>query len=152
MSFKMKDVLDAVGPSASLVFASWIFLSFLQQRYAAAFQTFRSLVDAYRKGGVPEIRKGALEAQVRQYRRRCDWMRWATNIGVVSAICFLATLLDGLAAIFWPDAAVVRFSGAAFAALGFLLVMVAAVLTFVENTASAAALDDEVRDLHSLER
>ena len=69
----------------------------------------------------------------------------------ISATCFLATLLDGLAAIFWLDAAVVRFSGAAFAAFGFQLVMAAAVLTFVENTASAAALDDEMRDLQSLE-
>jgi hypothetical protein len=152
MNFKMKDVLDAVGPSASLVFASWIFLSFLQQRYVAAFQTFRSLVDAYRKGEIPEIRQAALEAQVRQYRKRCDWMRWATNIGVVSAICFLVTLLDGLAAVFWPDAPLVRWSGAVSAGLGFVLVIVSAVLTFFENTASAAALDDEVRDLQSLGR
>lgn len=152
MDFKMKDVLDAVGPSASLVFAAWIFLSFLQQRYSAAFQTFRSLVDAYRKGDLPEDRRAALEAQVRLYRRRCDWMRWATNIGIASAVCFLLTLLHGLAAVLWPDATAIRFSGAAFSAAGYTLVIVAAVLTFVENSASAGALDDEVRDLKSLER
>ena len=45
-----------------------------------------------------------------------------------------------------------KVGGAVLAAAGFVLVIVAAALTFVENTASAKALDDEVRDLQSLAR
>jgi hypothetical protein len=152
MSIQMKDVLQAAGPSASLVFASWIFLSFLQQRYVAAFQTFRALVDAYRKGSENAVRLDALESQIRQYRRRCDWMRWSTNIGVVSALCFLATLLCGLVAVILPDPAAVGTAGAVLCSAGFVLVMVSAVFTIVENSLSATALDDEVRDMDSLDR
>jgi hypothetical protein len=50
MEFKLKDVLDAVGPTASLIFAAWIYLSFLQQRYSSGYQNYRDLVSMYRDG------------------------------------------------------------------------------------------------------
>jgi hypothetical protein len=34
--FELKDVREAIGPTASLLFAAWIFLSFLRERYVAA--------------------------------------------------------------------------------------------------------------------
>src|SRR5436305_1444599 len=36
VQFDLKDLLQAIGPTASLVFAAWIFLSFLESRYVAA--------------------------------------------------------------------------------------------------------------------
>jgi hypothetical protein len=32
VDFELKEVMDAVGPSAALAFAAWLFLQLLQQR------------------------------------------------------------------------------------------------------------------------
>src|ERR1700712_916899 len=94
LNFALKDLLEAIGPTASLVFAAWIFLSFLQSRYVAAFERFRELTDEYRNG--VEGRRGqSIRTQIQLYRRRCDWMRWATNLGVISEILLIATLILG---------------------------------------------------------
>jgi ferric-dicitrate binding protein FerR (iron transport regulator) len=148
----MDDILQSVGPAASLIFAAWIFLSFLQQRYVAAFQQYRSLVDGFRQHEGNPVRRDALEAQVRSYRRRCDLMRWSTNVGAVAAICFLVGLLAGLADSLKPLHDSLTAIGAGAIALGFLLVIIAAVITLIENTMSAPSLDDEVRDLEALQR
>ena len=59
-------MIQAVGPAASLIFAAWIFLSFLQQRYASAYQLYRTLVDR---------------------------MRRASNIGLIAAILLIVALI-----------------------------------------------------------
>ena len=48
MDFELKDLLEAIGPNATLIFAAWIFLSFLQQRYTAAYDRYRALVPRQR--------------------------------------------------------------------------------------------------------
>ena len=35
MNFELSDVLKAIGPAASIIFAAWIFTGFLQQRAPA---------------------------------------------------------------------------------------------------------------------
>jgi hypothetical protein len=92
LHFELKDLLQAIGPTASLVFAAWIFLGFLETRYVAAFERYGELADDYRKG-VPGRRHDAVQSQIRLYRRRCEWIRLSTNIGVVSAIALLCTLI-----------------------------------------------------------
>jgi hypothetical protein len=101
MDFDLKEVLEAIGPSAALVFASWIFLGFLEQRYVAAYERFRKLVEEYRANQSSETRHQNLGDQIRLYRVRCDQMRTATNLGVFAAILLLTTLICGaLEAIF----------------------------------------------------
>lgn len=148
----MDDVLKAIGQPASLIFAAWIFLSYLQQRYSGAFNMYRSLVDAYRHGEPQDVRHTALRAQVQAYRTRCDWMRWATNLGIVSAICFMVALLSGLVEVLAPGHELTTWVGTTASATGLSLVIVAAALTFAENTLSARALDDEVQDIDALKR
>jgi hypothetical protein len=58
MDFELKDVLGAIGPSASIVFAAWIFMGFLQQRYTAAYERYRSLIEDYRNGRLSLERRG----------------------------------------------------------------------------------------------
>jgi hypothetical protein len=38
---ELSDVLKAIGPAASIIFAAWIFMGFLQQRYDAAVSRYR---------------------------------------------------------------------------------------------------------------
>jgi hypothetical protein len=70
MDFDLKDVLEAIGPSAALVFASWIFLGFLEQRYVAAYERFRKLVEEYRANQSSKTRHQNLRDQIRLYRVR----------------------------------------------------------------------------------
>jgi hypothetical protein len=65
MDFDLKDVLGAIGPSAALVFASWIFLGFLEQRYVAAYERFRKLVEQYRANQSSKTRHQNLRDQIR---------------------------------------------------------------------------------------
>jgi hypothetical protein len=54
LKFGLKDILTAVGPSASIVFAAWISMGYLQQRYSAALERYRSLIEQCRDGGQAE--------------------------------------------------------------------------------------------------
>src|SRR3954462_9829864 len=89
--YDLKDVLTAVGPTASLIFAAWIFLSFLQQRYTTAYERYRSLISEYRQGNLQDQRKRSVRDQILMYKQRCEQMRLATNIGVIWAIRLLNT-------------------------------------------------------------
>jgi hypothetical protein len=60
MTFELKDILTAIGPNASIVFAAWIFMGFLQQRYSVALERYRSLIEQCRVGGQAASRQGNL--------------------------------------------------------------------------------------------
>src|SRR3954462_13167604 len=94
--FDLKDLLEAVGPTASLIFAAWIFLSYLQARYTAAYHLYRALVAEFRSHDEHDKRGRSLRAQIREYRRRCELMRSATHIGVLSAIVLISALIAGV--------------------------------------------------------
>jgi hypothetical protein len=36
----LNEILKNIGPSAAIIFAAWIFMGFLQQRYDAAIDRF----------------------------------------------------------------------------------------------------------------
>ena len=147
-NFDLKDVLDAVGPTASIVFASWIFLSLLQQRYTSAYERYRELIDNYRHGLEGE-RKGAVSQQVRLYKLRLRYMRYSTNIGLVAAILLIFALIMGaLESIAGGD--IVKYTGAVCILVGLLLVIVAAVLVVVENLLITTAIDSELADIPDL--
>jgi hypothetical protein len=78
--FELKDLLQAIGPSASLIFAAWIFLSFLQSRYSSAYEHYRQLIAELRTHREQDRRLQSLCRQILAYKRRCEQMRWATNI------------------------------------------------------------------------
>ena len=45
MDFQLLDVLKMIGATASVVFALWIYKGLFQQRYAATYARFCSLVN-----------------------------------------------------------------------------------------------------------
>ncbi|MDB5581179.1 MAG: conserved rane protein of unknown function [Bradyrhizobium sp.] len=149
MQFDLEDLLQAVGPPASLIFAAWIFLSFLQQRYVAAFERFRELTSEYRRGDDGE-RHRSVGRQIGIYRRRCEWMRFATNIGIVSAILLISTLVIAALNVVTGGLAFLPPIAAFCAIVGLLLVIAAAAIVYIENDLLSEALDDELSDIPEL--
>jgi hypothetical protein len=161
MDFTMKELLEAIGPSASLIFASWIFLSFLQTRYTAAYDRYRSLVEERRKHLEQQMQhddetddrhQQSVGNQIELYRHRCEFMRLATNIGVVAAILLIVTILCGGLQVILPGAGVLKWAGAVTAFAGLILLIVAAAFVIVENVQIGHVMDDEKSDLPGLER
>jgi hypothetical protein len=161
MDFTMKDLLEAIGPSASLIFASWIFLSFLQTRYTAAYDRYRSLVEERRQhleqqkqhaDQNDDRHQQSIGKQIELYRHRCEFMRMATNIGVAAAILLIVTILCGGLQVILPGAGALKWTGAVTAFSGLTLLIIAAVFVIVENVQIRHAMDDEKSDLPGLEQ
>jgi hypothetical protein len=152
MDFEVKDALQVVGQNAGVVFAAWIFMSFLQQRYVAALDRYRQLVNDYRAGNRSEARRPALRDQVMAYRRRVHEMRLATNLGIYSAWQLLASLIVGLLSTVFGDNALFRALAVVLPAGGLITVMVAAGLVVRENVEIKKELDEEPLDVPDLAR
>jgi hypothetical protein len=149
MNFDLKDVLQTIGPNAGLLFAAWIFLQFVQTRYIASYDQYRALIDLYRGASGNERRRGSLGEEIFVYRRRCEQMRIATNLGVASAIALITSLVAAaLTSMLRLD--FLKFVSAPLAIIGLLLVAAAAVLVYKENNELRSAMDRELSDLPDL--
>lgn len=150
MKFELNDVLSAIGPSASIVFAAWIFMGFLQQRYTAAYERYRSLIEDCRNGGLSGPRRGNVKDQVMLYKRRCELMRAATNIGLTAAILLITTLIASAVNSVFSGLTLPKYLGAGCAVAGLALVIVATALVIVENSIIQRATDSELLDVPDL--
>src|ERR1700712_394376 len=119
---QLGEVLKAIGPNASIVFAAWIFMGFLQQRYDSAIGRYREAVGDYRSNDHEEDRAGNLKDQILTYQHRCRLMGWATLTGLVAAILLIATLIFGALDVIIPKNAIISAGGTAAAIICFLLV------------------------------
>lgn len=148
--FELGDVLKGIGPSASIVFAAWIFMTFLQQRYDGAIDRYRAAVGDYRSNDHDGDRAGNLKGQILTYQHRCRLMSWAKLIGLVAAILLIAALIFGTIDVIVSKVALVVAAGAAAATVGFLLVIVAVIVVIIEERIVYRQLDDELRDIPDL--
>jgi len=145
VDFKLKEVMEAIGPSAALAFAAWLFLQLLQQRYSAAYTRYRDMIDAMRNGADGK-RRDAMTEEVGIYHQRVVYMLHATNIGMVAAIMLLLSLVtNGLDAVFKLDW--LKYIGAPLVLLGLLLVIPAAILVIRENLLIKKPIEAELADL-----
>jgi hypothetical protein len=147
---QLGDVLKAIGPNASIVFAAWIFMGFLQQRYDSAIDRYREAVADYRANEHADERAGNLKDQILSYRRRCKLMERATLVGLVAAILLIATLIFGAWDVIIPRKPFIAIAGTASAIIGFALVIVAACMVIAEGRIMHRQLDDELRDVGDL--
>lgn len=146
--FSLKDVLEVVGTTASLVFASWLFLSLLQQRYSSGFDRYRELVEMYRKG-LEGPRKQVVREQILLYKVRIRYMRYSTNLGLGAAVLLILSLMMGaLEAMVGGD--LVKYAGTVCVLLGLAMVIVAALLMAAENLLIVKAIDSELTDIADL--
>jgi hypothetical protein len=150
MTFQLKDFLDALGPTASLIFAAWIFLSVLQQRYTAAYERYRALIQQYRGSEESERRRHNIEHQILLYARRCEQMRRATNIGVIAAMSIIVGLIVAGLNVVLGEVGVLKYAAVVFVLGGLVLVIVAAGYMVLENTLIRSALHAEPDDIPGL--
>ena len=130
MAFKLKKVMEMVGPSAALAFAAWL-LQLLEQRHAATQTRYRELIDAFRNGA--DGRSGVImKDDIDAYRQRTRSMFCATRIGMTAGFLLLLSLMigtpDAVLEADWP-----KLFGAPANMLRLLLVIPAAVLVIAEN-------------------
>jgi hypothetical protein len=145
MDFELKDVMEAVGPSAALAFAAWLFLQLLQQRYTSAYTRYRELVDAYRTGEDGK-RREVIKSEILIYRKRVLYMLYATNTGMIAAILLLLALISsGVNAVFKWDW--LKYVGAAGIVVGLALVAICCVVVIIENTLIKQPIEAELHDL-----
>jgi hypothetical protein len=147
---QLGDVLKATGPNAAIVFAAWIFMGFLQQRYDSAIDRYRGGVGDYRSADHEQSRSENLKEQVLSYRHRCELMSWATLVGLIAAILLISALIFGALDAIIPDTPVIAWLGIATTIGGFALVVVAAAIVIAESRIVHRQLDQEVRDVPEL--
>lgn len=147
MQFQLSDVLKAIGPTASIIFAAWIFLSFLQSRYDAAIERYRGLLADYRKSEKESDSAGRVKREIEVYARRCTIMSWAISVGLVSAVLFLVTLIGGALDVMFPHSAAITVVSSIAGILGFALVIVAAALVIFDNIGAPNQIRLELNDV-----
>lgn len=145
--FDIKAVLDAVGPTASLLFAAWIFLQYLNQRYIESVKRLRALIRERRDRPGDAEGSDSLDDQVAMYRRRCFLMSRATSIGLVGAILLLATLISAAVVTVFDGPAWLSAAACFGAMIGLALVLVATGFVLVENRLIETALRSELSDV-----
>jgi hypothetical protein len=151
MDYDIKDLLDAIGPNAALIFAAWIFLSVLQTRYTGAYSRYRELIELYRNGDAQGARRKSLIEQVMLYKRRCERMRRATSIGIASAVLLIAGLIvAGIAVIAGGDNPAFKIVVPILLLGGLACVIWAAIPMFIENREIEQAIRQEPSDLPEL--
>lgn len=148
--FDLKDLLEAVGPTASLIFAAWIFLTFLQARYTAAYERFRALIAEFRSHSDQDQRRTSLRQQILIYKRRCEQMRLATNIGVTSAILLITALICAALGTMYDTVSAWKYLTGCCAIIGLLLVIWAAALVLIENSTVQRLLESDMSDVPEL--
>jgi hypothetical protein len=148
--FDLKDLLEAVGPTASLIFAAWIFLTFLQARYTAAYERFRALIAELRTHRDQDDRRASLRQQILIYKGRCEQMRLATNIGVISAILLITALICAALGTMDDTVSAWKYLTGCCAIAGLLLVIWAAALVLMENYPVQRLLESDLSDLPEL--
>jgi hypothetical protein len=150
MSFDLSDVLKAVGPAASIIFAAWIFMGFLQQRYDTAVSRYREAISDFRTGKHRPDRHDNIREQILIFKRRCELMNRACLAGLISAILFLLTLILGELDAVIPHVALLAIVGSISAFGGLMLVIVGTVLVITEASYAHRQLDAELLDVPDL--
>jgi hypothetical protein len=154
-SFSLRELLETMGPTSSLIFAAWIFLTFLQQRYTAAFDRYRALVHEFREHDRTDERRTArLKQLVALYKHRCDQMRVATNRGVLSAMMLIGCVIVGALQVCLqyavPAAENLKYVAAVLGIGGLAMVIASAFMVIRENTSLREAIEGELTDVDDL--
>lgn len=146
----LSQFLKAIGPNATIIFAAWIFMGFLQQRYDAAVERYKGAIGDYRNSEHEPNRRDNLRDQILVFKRRCEFMSYACLCGLASAVLLVSTMIVGGLDVIVPDSRFLFVLGAATAFGGFALVIAASVLVIIEATYSRSQLEAELLDVPEL--
>src|SRR4051794_32432771 len=119
MDFDLANMLKVIGPAASIIFAAWIFMGFLQQRYDSAVARYRSIIGEYRADDLPAGRRGNAKQEIAGYKRRCELMNSACAAGLVSAMLLILALIAAEIVLAVPALSALKYVSAGAALIGF---------------------------------
>ena len=152
MTIDIASIFKAIGPAASIIFAAWIFMGFLQTRYDAAVDRYRALVGQYREGDHRDARRGNLRDSILTYKKRCEIMNVASIIGLSSAIILVLALMVGELAIAFSNVEALKLFSVGATLVGLSLVIVATSIVLYESMIIHRQLETELLDLPDLAR
>jgi hypothetical protein len=147
MHINVGDIFKAVGPAASIIFAAWIFVSFLQVRYDSAVERYLDMIKQYRGNEVSASRRDLLKEEILTYRRRCALMNMASVAGLTSAIILVLSLVSGVVVLVFPALTAVGTLCILLAVLGFLTIIFATAIVMVEGSIIHTQLERQLLDL-----
>lgn len=150
MNLDLAKLLTTVGPAASIIFAAWIFVGFLQTRYDAAVERYRDLIEKFRTSELSGSRKANMRDEILHYKRRCELMNQATGYGLLSAMLLISTMIFGGLAIVFQGVVLLKILSMATALLGFLLVIVGAGIVIMEGRIIRRQIQSELLDIPDL--
>ena len=150
MNLDLPKVLTVIGPAASIIFAAWIFVAFLQTRYDAAVERYRELIEKYRHSDLSGSRKANMKDQIVAYKRRCELMNKAIGCGLVSAILLIFTLIFGGLALVFQEYGFLKFVSVLCALSGLLLVIVGTAIVIMEGRIIRRQIHSELLDVADL--
>jgi hypothetical protein len=150
MNLDLAKVLTTVGPAASIIFAAWIFVAFLQTRYDAAVERYRDLIEKFRSPDLSESRKANMRDEILNYKRRCELMNRAIGCGLVSAMLLISTMIFGGLSIIFQDSLLLKLISMGTAALGLVLVIIGAVIVAMEGRIIRRQIHSELLDIPDL--
>ena len=150
MTIDLSNIFKVIGPAASIIFAAWIFMGFLQVRYDAAVDRYRALVGQYRDGNDENDRRNNLRSSILIYKKRCEIMNIASVIGLVSAIVLIAALIVGELAIIFAKVQFLKYVSALAALIGLSLVIAASAIVLYESLIIHRQLESELLDVPEL--
>ncbi len=149
MDYELSKLMEAVGPNAGLVFASWMFMQLLQGRYTAAFTRYRELISDFRHG-IDGKRKDTVRDQIALYRERVDYMRRALDLGLYAAMLLIGTLIIGALSTMFGAPAFLKYLGTLTTLAGLAAIIWSAALVVAENRLIKLPLDHEMEDIPEL--
>ncbi|HTL11530.1 MAG TPA: DUF2721 domain-containing protein [Bdellovibrionota bacterium] len=144
MEFTFQNFLMTVGPTASLIFASWAFLIFVQMRSSSAYGDYRNLHHEHRTSGSESHRETGVRPVV-LHKRRCQQIGGAIQAGVLAALLFTVTLFCGALEVMVSGSQGLKYIGSISTLLGLVLLVGAAGLVVSESVLARRAIAGETR-------
>ncbi len=151
MELNLKDILNTAAPTATLVFAAWIFLGLVSSRLQSAIDRCQALADEYRRGHAQEERKRHICEQIRLYRERSRQLQKTMGLGMIAAIFLILTLMNATVSMIRPDLLFLAQISIGCSLGGMLLLMLAVAFMLSENAKLPKALESEVGDIPEVE-
>ncbi len=149
MNFDLKEVLNTAAPTASLVFASWLFLQLLNMRFEGAMARYERAIDEYREGKADEKRKETLYELISLHGRRCVQMRRALHTGLLAAMLLVLSLVAATIHLAF-GAPVPKVVTLVCSITGLSLIIAAAAMVMVENHLGRPTLRRQFEDIPEL--
>jgi hypothetical protein len=150
MNLDLANILKVIGPAASIIFAAWIFMGFLQVRYDSAVDRYRELIERYRTSELSGSRRENMKDQILRYKQRCELMGYANVIGLTSAILLITMLIAGGLSLAFPDDNIFKYVSLSLALVGLLLVIVATIIVMREGMITRRQIYNELLDIPDL--